>query len=219
MLEGGDGTGGVGEGGLEMGEDLGRGSVLRRHFGRRAASEESGAEVALGVVESLPEALQGPVAEMAVEAAKGGEEAVGDGNLEEAPQVGGGQCEASDFVGEPDGEGPSAAGPSVAVAAKDASGGEGLSLRAALVKTVQKAVLNESADNLAVRTRGQFESLGNGGPFFGVAVKPSLLAHLACSAKKSDYTGTGKGGVAGYEKDPRNGVRGKTAGDIAKFWV
>ena len=34
---------------------------------------------------------------------------------------------------------------------------------------------------------------------------------------KSDYTGTGKGGVAGYEKDPRSGVRGKTAGDIAKF--
>ena len=81
---------------------------------------------------------------MAVEGAKGGEEAVGDGDWEEAPQAGGGQCEASDFVGEPDGEGPSAAGPSVAVAAKDASGAEGLSLRAALVKTVQKAVLNET---------------------------------------------------------------------------
>lgn len=184
MLEGSDRTGGVGEGGLEMGEDLGRGLVLRRQLGRRAASEESGADVALGVVESFPDALQGPVAEMAVEGADGGEDAVGDGALEEAPQAGGGQAEASDFVGEPDGEGPPAAGPGVAVAAKDPPGAEGLSLGAALVKTVQKAVLNESADNLAVRTGGQLEPLGNGDPFLGVAVKPSLLAHSASTAKK-----------------------------------
>jgi hypothetical protein len=36
---------------------------------------------------------------------------------------------------------------------------------------------------LAVRTGGLLEPLGNGGPFLGVAVKPSLFAHSACSAK------------------------------------
>ena len=121
--------------------------------GRRAASEECGADVALAVVEPLPDALPGPVAQMAVGGADGGEDAVGDGVLEEAPQTGGGQAEASDFVGDPDAEGPPAAGPCVAVAAKDPPGAEGLSLGAAVVKTVQKAVLNESADDLAVRTR------------------------------------------------------------------
>ena len=144
MLEGGDRTVGVGEGGLEMCEDLGCGSVLRWQFGRRAAPEECGADVALSVVEPFPDALQGPVAEMAVEAADGGEDAVGNGALEEAPQAGSGQAEASDFVGEPDGERPPAAGTCLAVAAKDPPGAEGLSLGAALVKTVQKAVANES---------------------------------------------------------------------------
>ena len=56
MLEGGDRTGGVGEGGQEMGEDLGLGSVFRRQFGRRAALEKCGADVALGVEEPFPDA-------------------------------------------------------------------------------------------------------------------------------------------------------------------
>jgi len=183
MLEGGDRTVGVGEGGLEMCEDLGCGSVLRWQFGRRAAPEECGADVALSVVEPFPDALQGPVAEMAVEAADGGEDAVGDGVLEEAPQASGGQAEAADFVGEPDGERPPAARPCVAVAAKDPPCAEGLSLGAVLVKSVQKAVANESADNLTVRTGGLLEQFGNGVEFLGVAVKPSLLAHAISSAK------------------------------------
>ena len=120
---------------------------------------------------------------MAVEGAKGGEEAVGDGDWEEVPQAGGGQCEASDFVGEPDGEGPSAAGSCLAVAAKDPPGAECFSLGAALVKAVQKAVANESADDLAVRTGGLLEPFGQGVEFLGVAVKPWLLSHWISSAK------------------------------------
>jgi len=184
MLVGGDRTGGIEEGGLEMCEDLGHGLVLRRQFGRRAEAEECGADVALGVAEPSPDAMQGPIAEMAVEAADGGEGAVGDDALQEAPQAGGGQSEASDFVGGPDGEGPAAAVPCVAVAAKDPLGAAGLSLGVALVKSVEKAVANESTDNLAKRTGSQLEPLGKGVELFGVAVKPWLRAHSATSAKK-----------------------------------
>jgi hypothetical protein len=175
--EGGDRTGAVGEGGLEMGEDVRLGSVFRRQFGRRAAPEECGADRALAVAELLPDALQGSVAQMAVAVANGGEDADGNGASEEAPQAGGGQAEAADCVGEPDGEGPPSAGPCLAVAAKDPPGAERLSVGFAVVKSVQKAVLNESADNLAVRARGQLEALGNGVPLLGVAVKPGLLVH------------------------------------------
>src|SRR5271157_1741608 len=126
---------------------------------------------------------QGPVAEMADEAAEGGADAVGDGALEEAPQAGGGQAEASDFVGEPDGERPPAAGSCVAVAAKDPPGAERLVPEVVLVIAEQTAVANESADHLAVRTRGLLEPLGKGVEFLVVAVKPALLAHLISSAQ------------------------------------
>jgi hypothetical protein len=63
-LESGDRTVAVGEGGLEMGEDVRRRSVFRRQLGRRAPLEECGAGLALAVVEPLPDALPGPVAQM-----------------------------------------------------------------------------------------------------------------------------------------------------------
>ena len=128
MLEGGDRTVAVGEGGLEVGKDLGRRSVFRRQLGWRAAVDECGADLALAVAEPLPDAQPGPVAQMAGAAANGGEDAVGDGALQEAPQGGGGQAEASDFVGQPDGEGSPAAGTCLAVAAKDAAGSEGFAV-------------------------------------------------------------------------------------------
>jgi len=108
MLEGGDRTGGVGEGGLEMGEDL-RGRPkrgLRRQFGRRAPRRQCRADFALALVEPFPDALQGPVTEMAIGGADGSEDADGGSALEEAPQTAGGQAEPSDFVGDPDAERP-----------------------------------------------------------------------------------------------------------------
>jgi hypothetical protein len=183
LLEGGDGTGDVGEGGLEMGEDLRRGSVLRRQLRRRTSSEECRADLALAVAEAFPDAQQGPVTPLPGEGAEGGEDAVGDGVLEKAPQTVGGQAEASDFVGEPDAERPAAARPSLAVAAKNTSGAESLSVGIAVVKAVPSAVPNQSADHLAVRTGGQLEPFGNRVPFLGVAVKPGRLAHEASSAK------------------------------------
>ena len=182
-LEGGDGTGSVGEGGVEMGENVGRGRRLVGQRRRWAASEEGGADGALCVVEAFPDALPGAVAEMGVGGADGRGDAAGDGVLEEAPEGGGGETEASDLVGAPDAESASAAGLSTARAAKDASGAWRLSLGVAVVKAVQEAVANEQADTVAMGTGHEFEALGKGDPFVGVAVKASLLSHGYCSGK------------------------------------
>jgi len=176
LLEGSDGTGSVGKGGLKMSEDLRRGSVLRPQFGRWAAPEECGANLALAPLEALPEAPPGPVAERAVAAADGGANASGNGTLEEAPQTAGGQAEASDFVGQPDAEGAAAAGPVVAVAAEDPPGPHRLVL-AAIIEAAQEAVPNQRADSFAVWTGRLSEPFGNGDPFFDGAVKPVWLAH------------------------------------------
>ena len=101
-----------------------------QRLGRRAASAQCGADLALAQVEPFPDALPGPVAELAVDGAAGGDDAAGDGELEEPPQSAGGQAEPSDLVGEPDAEGPSATGTCMAVAAKDPPGADGLSLGA-----------------------------------------------------------------------------------------
>ena len=52
VLEGGDGTVGMGEGGVKMGDDVGGGAVLSGQRWRRTESRQSGAEVALGEVEA-----------------------------------------------------------------------------------------------------------------------------------------------------------------------
>ena len=156
-----------------------------RQFGRRAASQQGRADLALAQVEAFPDALPGPVAEMAVGGADGGEDAAGDGALEEPPQSAGGQAEPSDFVGEPDAEGPPATGPCIAVAAKDPPGADAFSPGVALVKAVQKAVANQRADDLAVRTGRLLEPFGNRVPFLVAAVKPSLLTHGTMPPRKS----------------------------------
>ena len=124
-----------------------------------------------------PEALHGPIAEMAVDGTDGGEDAPGDGEFEEFPQAARRQAEPSDFVREPDAEGVPAAAPSIAVAAKDPASAYGL-LGAALVETAQIAVPNQHADLLAVRTRHLLETFGKRDPFLVATVKPWLLAHV-----------------------------------------
>jgi hypothetical protein len=183
VLEGSDGTEGVGKSGLEMSEYLGVWPVCRGQFGHWAAAEESGAELASAEVEALPDTQQGAVAEMAAAGTDGSENAVGDGVLEEAPQGGGGQAEASDFVGGPDAEGTSAAVASIAVAAQDAACAEGFMAGTAVVKAVEKAVANEIADRVAVRTLGQLEAVSKGLPILVVAIKPALLGHVTSSVK------------------------------------
>ena len=138
MLKGGDRVG-VREGSLEMREDVrcrpARGSSGQ--IGRRAPSCKRRADLALPQVEPSPDALQGPVTEVAVASAAGGEDRAGDGMLEEAPQTAGGQAEPSDFVGVPGAEGASATRTSIAVAAKDPPGAFGFAPGAAIVKSIQ----------------------------------------------------------------------------------
>src|SRR5271163_2440166 len=64
LLEGSDRTGCSGEGGAEMGEDLCRRPLPRWcwQLGRRAASPQCRADLALAAVEPFPEALPGAVA-------------------------------------------------------------------------------------------------------------------------------------------------------------
>ncbi len=195
---------GVGEGGLEMGEHL-RGRLppgFRRRLGRqlrrRTASAQGGADLALSVVEPFPNALPGPLAQLAIEGAAGGEDAGGDSALQEPPQGAGGQAEPSDFVGEPDAESPPATGTCVAVAAKDPPGAHRLSPRAALVESAQEAVPDQRADHLAMRAGRLFDPFRNRRPFLGTAEKPSLLPHGTMPPKVTILPGWG-GVKAGYD--------------------
>ncbi len=76
---------------------------------------------------------------------------------------------------------------------------------------------NESADNLAVWTGDQLEALDKGLPFFDAAIKPALLDHVAPSAKNVIVAEGGRSGVAGYDKNPRSGVRGKDAEELCQI--
>jgi len=89
----------------------------------------------LGLIEAFPDALPGPVTQMAVGGADGREDAAGGGAFQEPPQTAGGQAEPSDLVGDPDAEGSPATATCIAVAAEDPPGAHGLS-RVALVKPV-----------------------------------------------------------------------------------
>jgi hypothetical protein len=194
MLEGGDRTVGVGEGGLKMGEDVRRRPVrgFDRQFGWRVPPQECRADLALALIEPFPDALQSPVAEMAVGGADACDYAAGNGALEEPPQTAGGQAEPSDFVGEPDAKSSPATMTCIAVAAKDPPGPDRLSLGVALVIPAQKAVPNQRADNLAVWTRRLLESLRNRVPFLSTAAKPALVAHPNHASENRNSTSVGK---------------------------
>jgi hypothetical protein len=87
-----------------------------------------------------------------------------------------------------------------------------------LVKAAQKAVPNQRADNLAMRTRRLLEPPSHRGPFLVVADKTSLLTHAGqASTKIMILPARGRGGVvAGYEKNSLSGVRGKIPGRLAQ---
>ncbi len=182
MLKVGDRTVGVRESCLKMSEDM-RCRPVRGVGRRQTSARQCRADLALALVEALPDALQGPVTELAVGGADGCADAVGHGALEEPPQTAGGKAEPSDLVGAPDAESPAAPWTCIAVAAKDASGTHGFSLGTSLVKPKQIAVPNQHADNLAVRTGRLLEPLGNRVPFLGTAAKPSLRAHAPAPRK------------------------------------
>ena len=155
MLEVGNRTVGVGKGGLEMGDNLGRRSGrCSGLIGRWTTRRECRAELALAQVESSPDALQ------------------------ESPQRVGGDAQASDFVSKPDAEGATAAGTSMTVAAKDPPGAEGLVLGVTFVVAAKKTVTDQRANRLTMRTRQLFETLRHRVPFLLATAKPALLAHV-----------------------------------------
>jgi hypothetical protein len=136
-------------------------------------------------VETLPDALQRAVAEMAIGGTDGSANGAGGGELEESPKRTGGQAESADFVGTPDAESAPATRPCLAIAAKDASGADGFLFAVFVVKSIQRAVAIEGADNLAMRTGRLLEQLRKRRPFVQAAAKPSLLAHGPMPPQKS----------------------------------
>jgi len=129
----------------------------------------------LAAVESFPDALECSIAAIAVGGVDGGGDSAGDGVLEKGPQGAGGQAQASDFVGEPDAEGPSAAVSAMAVAAKDPPRAKCYSLRVAVVVSVEGAMSNEHADGLAMGAGCLFDPLDDRDPLLVGAVEPSVV--------------------------------------------
>lgn len=184
MLEGGDRTVGIGEGGLKMCKALclrparRSGRQFGRQFGRRTARRKCRAHFALAQVESIPDALPGSLAAPAVgDDSACSSDAAGHGMLQEFPQRAGGHAQPSDFVRDPDAEGPTAAAPPIAVAAIDAPSADRWSPAVAFVVATQKAMAIQRANGLAMRTRRLLESFSNRVPFRLAAEKPALFAH------------------------------------------
>jgi hypothetical protein len=182
MLEGGDRTVEVGEGGLQMCQNLRRRSARRfgRSLRRRATSRQCRAEFALAQVKPFPDALPSPLASAAVgnDASRRGDAAKG-GALQESPQRVGGHAQPPNFVGDPNAEGPTAAVSPMAVAAKDPSSANRFAQGVAFVVAAQKAVANQHANRFAMRTRRLLESFRNRVPFPLATEKPKLAVHDA----------------------------------------
>ena len=136
VLEGGDRTVGVGEGGLEMGEDLA--PPVRADWQAAAAARAAGTAPSSAVrIVLWPRSKRFQMRckvrslrwQWTARMAAGMLPATASWRNRHRPR--GGQAQSSDLVGEPDAEGPSATGSCVAVAAKDPPGAEGFALGAA----------------------------------------------------------------------------------------
>ena len=101
------------------------------------------------VVEPLPKALPGPVAQRAVGGADRGGDGAGGRALEERPQPACRDAQPPDFIRGPDAERPPAPRASIAVAAKDPSSAHGFLPRAAFIKAAQDAVHSGAALRVA----------------------------------------------------------------------
>src|SRR6185437_9076094 len=179
LLEGGDRAIGVGKRYREVRENLCGGGPASRcggSMGRRAATEQGGADRALIPLKSGPDSPQGSIAARTFAGTDGGGNAAGDGPLEECPDGAGGQAQPPDFVGEPDADGPSAAAAAMAVAAEDPAGADGFS-GAAVIESGEHAVADECADGAAVGARRELEPLDDHGPLRLAAAEPAYVAH------------------------------------------
>jgi hypothetical protein len=195
LLEVGNGTVGVGKGGVKMSENLGRrqsSQDTRCPRGRRTLAQEGRANAALAEVEAFADPLPGTVAQMARSGADGGPQAAGEKTLEEGPQSARGEAEPTDLVGEPDAEGASATASPRTITAEDTACPQGFASGAGVVKAVQGAMANQETHGVAMRTGRQLELLDDGNPLIiateepwhGVPVSPGR-------AEKGHSTGAG----------------------------
>ena len=137
-----------------MSQDLRRRRLSRLgKLKRLAVLPKRRADLALAEVESFPDPLHLPVAQVAVDVADSRDQAVGDNRLEKHPQTAGREAQPPDFVCEPDAERPPAACSTVAVAAEEPPSANRLFPWTALIIATQKAVPNQKASRLmSIRT-------------------------------------------------------------------
>lgn len=129
-----------------------------RDLGRPAQGAQRGADRALGLVKSLPDAVGCGIAQSAFEASESLQLIAGeDGLLEKRPQAVGGQEESPDFISHPHAEGSSAAGGPIAIVAENTPRADCFPTQLLLVIAPQKAVPDQASDLFAMRTSRNFQ--------------------------------------------------------------
>lgn len=161
-LKGGDGREGVArEGFFEMGDRAGGGRVAGWcvvDFRRRADGGQSGPQVGLCVLKSLPDPVGCRVAHAAVEIRKGFLFVTACGvGIEELPKLVGTEKESFDFVGDPRAEGASTTSGLISVATKDPRGTNGFVSEIDFVIATQGTMAVERADFFAVGALLEFK--------------------------------------------------------------
>ena len=151
---------------------------------------------------------------MAVGSGNGSDQTARGGGQEEPPQGAGREAQASDFVGKPDADGTPAAGAGIAVAAKDAASADDVARGGGVIKAAQRAMANEVANDMAMRTGRQLESFDEGVPILSAIAEPPYFGHADCaSVKNAILPQRERGGVkARYDRSSLSEVRGKSPG-------
>lgn len=157
-LESGNGRAMAGESRFQMSERLCSwmiGSAWRRIY----QAGQCGADRALCLEKSFPNPIGRRIAQIAGQLTKSlAFVAHVDGLLQESPQALRGKEQASDLIGPPDVEGPSATVGSPSIAAIDSLRSHGLVAWMLIIKSSQVPVPNQVPRALAVRTRRPFQT-------------------------------------------------------------
>jgi hypothetical protein len=191
VLIAGQGTVGLGKGGLQVSEDLRLGS-FRRQLRWRAPSRQGGTDFTLGQLEATPETLPGAITPLILSHGTcRRRDASREGLLQESPHRMGAQAQSPDFICQPHAESPPTSTLRMSIAAIDPPRPKTLSL--ALVIAHQTAMPNQSAHPLAMRTRRQLEPLHQLRPFLFATVKPALLDHRPPEIPRSTQENAGEG--------------------------
>lgn len=219
----GDGTFGVRKRDFEMLQELGNvgvASVRVPTLRRRTTPPKCCADMGLRVAEPPPKSMQRASTESSLHRRNRRRDSGDNHPPQKIPQGACSQDGAMDFLGEPDGEGASAAVFPPSIAAKNSlpKGDAVLSVR---VGTMHGAVPNEVSDDLTVGTGSEFELLTELNELRVVTIKTSWFGHIRLASvitlKLPESTKCEV--VARLEKSLRKKKRGRTRDTTGKTGV